>query len=215
VLDFQQASAEFSRALELAPGNALVLEVTQDFASLMGQQELAVSSARRAVELDPLNDWAHGSLGDALRFARHYREAIGAYAHALTLNPSDARSQVLTGLSQYSLGDFQGARASCESGRRWLLSLACFAVTDEKLGRHADAAAALEKLRSAKGEGAAYQYVEIYAQWGDTGKALEWLETALRIRDAGLSFLKVDPLLDPLRGEPRFRAVMGELKFPD
>jgi len=37
----------------------------------------------------------------------------------------------------------------------------------------------------------------------------------MRIRDSGLGYLKVDPLLDPLRGEPRFRAVMRELKFPD
>jgi TolB-like protein/tetratricopeptide (TPR) repeat protein len=215
LLDFQHASAEFSQARALAPGNALVLEVTGNFASLIGQHDLAVSAARRAVELDPLNDEAHGALGDALRFARHYREAIGAYARAVTLNPRDGYSQTFTGFSQYSLGDFQGARASCESGRRWLSSLVCLAVTDDKLGRHADAAAALENLRSSKGEGAAYQYVEIYAQWGDTGKALEWLETALRIRDVGLGLLKVDPLLDPLRKEPRFQAVMRALKFPE
>jgi TolB-like protein/tetratricopeptide (TPR) repeat protein len=215
LLDFHQMSAESSQALALAPGNALVLEVTGNFASLMGQHDVAVSAARRAVELDPLNDEAYAALGDVLRFARHYREAIDAYAHALTLNPRDARSQVFTGLSQYSLGDFQGARASCETGRRWPFSLVCIAVTDDKLGGHADAAAALEKLRSFRGEGAAYQYVGIYAQWGQTGKALEWLDTALRIRDVGLANLKVDPLLDPLRNEPRFEAVMRELKFPD
>jgi hypothetical protein len=39
----------------------------------------------------------------------------------------------------------------------------------------------------------------IYAQWGNPPKALEWLETALRLRDAGLVDLKTDPLMDPLR----------------
>jgi hypothetical protein len=45
-------------------------------------------------------------------------------------------------------------------------------------------------------------------------KALEWLETAWRLRDGGLEHLKTDPLLDPIRQEPRFQAVMRELKFP-
>ena len=51
-------------------------------------------------------------------------------------------------------------------------------------------------------------------RWGDRAKALEWLETALRLRDPGLIFLETDPLLDPLRKEPRFQAVERQLKFP-
>jgi hypothetical protein len=58
------------------------------------------------------------------------------------------------------------------------------------------------------------EYAAIYAQWGNKLKALEWLETVLRLRDPGLSSLKTDPLVDPLRQEPRFQKVMRELKFP-
>ena len=65
------------------------------------------------------------------------------------------------------------------------------------------------------GDTQSYQYAEIYAQWGNTAKALEWLQTALRVRDTGLGWLKMDPLLDPLRREPRFQAIERELKFPD
>jgi hypothetical protein len=50
---------------------------------------------------------------------------------------------------------------------------------------------------------------------GDRTKALEWLEQAVRVRNAGLCFLKTDPLLDPLRNEPRFQVVLRKLKFPD
>ena len=46
-------------------------------------------------------------------------------------------------------------------------------------------------------------------------KALEWLDTAMRRRDPGLLNLKTDPLMDPLRKEPRFQAVLRELKFPN
>jgi hypothetical protein len=85
----------------------------------------------------------------------------------------------------------------------------------KKLGRHADAEAELAKLKAALGDTAAYQYATVYAQWGDRAKALEWLETALRLRDPGLELLKTDAFLDPLRKEPRFKAVERELKFPN
>jgi hypothetical protein len=65
------------------------------------------------------------------------------------------------------------------------------------------------------GDDAAYQFATIYAQWGDRPQALQWLETALRMRDPGLINLNTDPLMDPLRGEPRFQKVLAELKFPD
>src|SRR6476661_2775855 len=69
------------------------------------------------------------------------------------------------------------------------------------------------ELKVYGGNTLAYQYAMIYAQWGNRAKALEWLETALRLRDPGLVYLKTDPLMDPLRKEPRFQAVMRELKF--
>ena len=55
----------------------------------------------------------------------------------------------------------------------------------------------------------------IYSQWGDTARALESLETAVRLRDPLLERLKVNDLLDPLRKEPRFQAIERELKFPE
>ncbi|MBV8308239.1 MAG: hypothetical protein JO274_12225, partial [Gammaproteobacteria bacterium] len=60
----------------------------------------------------------------------------------------------------------------------------------------------------------AYFYAAIHAQWGNTPQALEWLETALKLRDQQLINLKTDPLLDPLRQEPRFQAIERELRFP-
>ena len=52
----------------------------------------------------------------------------------------------------------------------------------DKLGRHADAEAELAKMKAAFGNTAAYQYATIYAQWGNWAKALESLDTALRLR---------------------------------
>jgi hypothetical protein len=87
-------------------------------------------------------------------------------------------------------------------------------VVYDKLGRHADAEGVLAKYRASEGDAAAYQYATIHAQWGNSARALEWLDTAMRLHDAGLIYLKTDPLLDPVRAEPRFQAIERELKFP-
>jgi hypothetical protein len=68
---------------------------------------------------------------------------------------------------------------------------------------------------SALGDASACQYATIYAQWGDGPKALEWLDIAMRQRDPGLSYLKTDPFLDPLRKDPHFLSLLRELRFPD
>src|ERR1022692_3274011 len=118
------------------------------------------------------------------------------------------------GFAYYGLGDLERARASCETKPDHWFSQQCLAVIYYKLGRHADAQAELAKLKAALGDNPAYQYATIYAQWGDRAKALEWLETAWRLRDSGLEYLKTDPLLNSLRQEPRFQAIERELKFP-
>jgi tetratricopeptide (TPR) repeat protein len=146
--------------------------------------------------------------------ARQYDKALAAYLDALALDPEWPALYASRGLAYYLLGDFERARASCESKPDYFVSQQCLAVTYDKLGRHSDAEAELAKLKAALGDAAAYQYAEIYAQFGNRAKALEWLETALRLRDPGLVNLKTDPLMDPLRQEPRFQAVMRELKFP-
>jgi TolB-like protein/tetratricopeptide (TPR) repeat protein len=213
-LDFMQASDAFDRALALAPGNAEVLRRSGQFAVWMGHFDAGVAAARRAVVLDPLARESHGVLGRALYAARRYEEAVAAYAELISLEPGFKGTYAARGLAYYGLGDLQSARASCETKPDYWPSQQCLAVIYDKLGRHSDAAAELSKLRAALGDDAAYQCATVYTQWGNRGQALDWLETALRLRDPGLVQLKTDPLLDPLRKEPRFQAVMRELKFP-
>jgi TolB-like protein/tetratricopeptide (TPR) repeat protein len=214
-LDFTQASEAYERALALAPGNAQILRDSGEFAALMGHFDAAVAAARRAVVLDPLARGSHFILGRALYVARRYEETVAAFAEVISLDPDYTSTYAWRGLAYYGLGDLERARASCETKPDSWQSQWCLAVVYDKLGRHADAEAELAKLKAAMGEGSAYQYATIYAQWGNRAKALEWLETALRLRDPGLEYLKTDPLLDPLSQEPRFQAIERGLKFPE
>ena len=212
-LDFAQANEEYERAVALAPGDASILHFGSGFMSRMGHANAAIAAARRAVTLDPLSFTSHSRLGEVLYDARRYTESIAAYEAGLALQPS-AGAYAHSGLAYYALGDFGRARASCEAKPDFWMSQVCLAIVYDKLGQRANAGAMLEKLKSAFGDAGAYQYAEIQAQWGETNKALDWLETALRLRDSGLTVLKVDALLDPLRGTPRFQAIQKTLHFP-
>ena len=213
ILDFTQASKEHERAVALAPGNAEVLRRSGLFAAYMGQFDAGLAATRRAVVLDPLSRATHSALGRALYAARRYEEAVAAFNEAISLDPDFKGTYGERGLAYYGLGNLDRARDSCETKSDYWVSQQCLAVIYDKLRRHADAEAELAKIK-ALGDAAAYQYATIYAQWGNLPKSLEWLETALRLRDPGLRNLKTDPLMDPLRQEPRFQKVMKELKFP-
>jgi TolB-like protein len=213
-LDFTQANDEYERALTLAPGNAQVLRFSGVFAAYMGHFDAGVAATRRAVVLDPLARQSHGALAQALYVARRYQEAIAAFAEVISLDPDYKATYGARGFAYYGLGDLERARASCEMKPDHWVSQQCLAVIYYKLGRHADAEAELTKMKAANGDASAYQYATIYAQWGNRAKALESLDTALRLRDPGLEQLKNDPLLDSLRKEPRFQAIERELKFP-
>ena len=185
------------------------------FAAWMGHFDAGVAATRRAVVLDPLARAAHTALGRSLYTGRRYEEAVAAFAEVISLEPEFKGTYGIRGLAYYGLGDLQGARASCEAKPDYWFSQQCLAVIYDKLGRHADAEAELAKVKTALGDAGAYQYATIYAQWGDLPKALEWLDRALRLRDNGLVEMKTDPLLDPLRKEPRFQAIERELNFPN
>jgi len=214
-LDFARASEEYDRARTLAPGNAEVLRATGRFAVFKGQFDPGLAALRRAAVLDPLNPGSHDVLSHGFYFSRRYPQAAAAATEAVNLDPEYTEAYGDRGFAQYGFGDFERARSSCEAKPDFWFSQWCLAVTYDKLGRHAEAKAELAKLNAAYGDAEAYPYATIYAQWGDKPKALEWLETAMRLRDPGLVYLKTDPLMDPLRKEPRFHAIERELKFPD
>ena len=216
LLHFGAAGDACAHALALAPGSTLVLNHCSLLAAYSGQAETAIAGARHAVALDPLDSLSHRTLGDTLRFARRYDEAVAAYQDSIAIDPEhSAESYGLRGLTYYSAGNLTAAQSSCEKNRDNYRSRVCLAIIYHGLNRQADASEIFAKLQQFAGEASAYQYAEIKAQWGDRQEALEWLEKAHKLRDPGMAYAKRDPLLDPLRAEPRFQAILSELSFPN
>jgi tetratricopeptide (TPR) repeat protein len=214
VLDFLRADEEYERVLALAPGSARVLRGYSLFAVAMGRTDAGITAARRALILDPLNSDSQGFLASSLYFGGHYKEAVETFQNGIAFEPENPAEYGYQGLAYYAEGDFQRARATCETKRDDFYAQLCLAITYDKLGRHAEAERVLAKTKARTGRDWAYKHAQIYAQWGNNPQALNWLESALRLREGNLRFLKTDPLLAPLRQEPRFQAIERELKFP-
>jgi TolB-like protein/Tfp pilus assembly protein PilF len=213
-LDFTGAIQEIELARRLAPGNARVLRDYAIFAVTMGKIEAGVASAERALALDPLSANNHFNLGMSLFAARRFDEALKVFKREKAMDPNDTDADVWLGFTYYWSGDLQSARTTCEvmqadnPGRSF-----CLAVTYNKLGRHAEAETMLGQYRTLTRDQAAVFYAMIYSDWGKNGRALDWLETGVRRQDPYLNWVRTW-MFDPLRKEPRFQAVMRELKFP-
>jgi len=214
-IDFAGASTEYNRALALAPGSALVQARYAHMASMLGHNETAIAAIRRAIELDSLNPSFYDSSGRILYLAHRYEDSLAAYQSALVLRDGKPGPEgAVAGLSYLALGKPEAARASCTSQTSNWMNHTCLAIAYHLLARDTDAESEMAKLREQSGDGAAYQYAQINAQWGRKTEALKWLATAHRLRDPGVINIRVDPLLDPIRDAPEFKEVERQLKFP-
>ncbi len=213
-LDLRGALAEHERALTLAPNDAGVLRNAGLFLTDNGRAEEGIALVRHGVAIDQLNAGAYQELARALISAHRYRDAVAVASQAASLDVTGIKVSSISGLAQLLLGEFESARASCDVAPLGWEDRMCLAIADDKLHRHADAEAQVAALRAEYGEATLYQFADIYAQWGDVAKALGFLEDAYRVRDPGLTQLRTDAFLDPLRGEPRFQALERKLDFP-
>ena len=88
------------------------------------------------------------------------------------------------------------------------------AIAAARLGDRAGSDRAMAKARLLYGDVANYQYGEIHAQRGEIDLAFAALDRAWEVGDAGLTLLRVDPFTDPLRKDPRYKALEAKLNFP-
>jgi thioredoxin-like negative regulator of GroEL len=87
-------------------------------------------------------------------------------------------------------------------------------IADHALGRDDEAAHLLADLQQRLGDSAALQYAEVYAQWGRTEEALKWLNTAMRLHDPGMAYLRASPFLDPIMQTADFKDIERQMNFP-
>jgi len=212
-LDMAGSQKAMETALKLNPGSAEVQIEFSRIIALLGQREASIAAAKKALELDPVSMYASVFLGRALYEARRYDEAIAVFRHVLELDPHHARPHYGIAMCQFLQGDLASALEEVEQEPLGWMKHSGMAIVLHHLGNTEEAEAALALLISSYGDNGVYQRAQVYAQRGDADQAIQSLNRALEIRDPGFSQLLVDPLVDPVRDNPRFIELMEKTGF--
>jgi TolB-like protein/Tfp pilus assembly protein PilF len=214
-LDFAGDERQNKMALALSPKDPTVLINAAESLAFFGRVDEGLDVIDRAIALDPLSAIAYGAKSELLAFSRRYSQAIAAGRRALQLAPERRYVHAVVGDAELLLGQTGQAKTEYEAiAAEDPLRLARRALLAARTGARAEAERTTAQMKQLYGPAASFQYAEIYAQLGDRDRAFAELDNAIRVRDSGLTGLKMDPFLDPIRADPRYAALLRRLNFP-
>jgi adenylate cyclase len=214
--DWRNAQVEFDRAIELNPNLAWAYEIYGWFLGGLGLLDEAIGKDKKAIELDPLNSFFQAALAYFLYHARRYDDAIVQIGRTLELDPAATLAHHLLGCCLLWKGDTAGAIAEFQKSKimvagAWYQGLLGYAYAIS--GNRPEAEQILRELE----EMAKRQYVsttafaDIHLGLGEKDKALDWLEKSYDDQESACWYLKVDPIYDSVRNEPRFQALVQKV----
>jgi len=216
--DFSAAEREFEQAIELNPRYVHAHAMFSCLLAWMGRYEEAYTEAQRALRLDPLSSITNSMVGWIYLYGRRYDRAIEQSQKTLELDPRSGMSWGFLGWAQSCKSLHESAIASllkcCEiwpgsTPLSWLGQVYATA------GYRDEALKILDQLQELSKQ----QYVtpygigRIYAALGQKEEAFCWLKTAYDQRAEWMVLLKVDPVFDDLRSDPRFQDLMRRMNF--
>jgi TolB-like protein/Tfp pilus assembly protein PilF len=210
--DWKDADESRAKALQLNPGNgnALLNQAVQTL--ITGSQAEAIAQMQVALDRDPLNMLNRRYAGRMFFYAGRLAEAERLLRQILAVNPNYSAAHYELGRVLLIRGNAQAALAEFEAEtnpdwRAFGLPLGYYSVN-----RKADADAALNKLL-ARAEDSEFQIAEAYAWFGNADKAFEFLNKAVS-SDPGIIWIRHDPLLKGLEGDPRYQAILTRINLP-
>jgi serine/threonine-protein kinase len=219
--NWAEAEREFKRALELNP-NSSVAHYRYGFLYLspLGRHDEAIAEVKRAVELEPLSLIINANLAGAYMFAGQNDRALEQARKTNELEPNFVSGHYWLGLAYNANGMYAEAIALSErvlqtdSTNQFMLRIAGSSYA--KSGRRREAEEVIKRFKDIAKTRYVMSYcvATIYAALGDMDKAFIELENAFAERDFHLHRLKVDPLMNPLRRDPRFQDLMRRVGLP-
>jgi TolB-like protein/Flp pilus assembly protein TadD len=221
--DWDRAAAEkeYQRALELNPSDGLAMSRYTVFLEATGRIDEALVQVRKAQQLEPASLIISSVVGRRFHYARQYDQASAELRRVLELDPNFAQAHLYLGWVYEQQHRYEDAIAELrtaytvsegESETAGALGHA-YAVS----GRKAEA----ERIIASMKEQASQRYIApfdfalIYLGLGEKDSAFEWLEKAYDDRSTWLFWINVDPRLDPVRNDPRFRNLLRRMRLAE
>ena len=220
--DWGQADREFRRSLELSQNAASIhFHYALSYLLPMGRTDEAITEIRRAIELEPLDLNMSGNLAGAYMYARENGLALEQARKTYDLEPNFVGGRAWLGFIYNASGMYDEAIAlherSLQSDPTSQISLYLAGYGYARSGRRHDAEEIIKKWR-AIGQAQYvphYSIATILAALGEMDEAFAELEKAFEARDLYLTRLKIDPFIDPLRDDPRFKDLLRRMNLPD
>ena len=215
--DWLEAEREYKRAIELNPNLATTHLEYATYLEAVGRLDEAIAEIKRAAELAPLTPFTVTAVGYPFYYARQHDEAIRYFRRGLELDPNFfwgylwiGQAYVEKRMYNEAIAEIEQAIALSAGNTRAIATLGyAYGVS----GKRGEAQKVLNELkgRSERSYVSPYFIALIYTGLGEKDKAFEWLEKAYHERHPYLAFLKVEPVFDTLRSDPRFADLLRRI----
>jgi len=213
-LDFAAGLDSLNRAISLAPNNAEVLAIGARELPWLSDANEGLRLADQAIALDPLNGPTYQWRAYALIVLRRFREAIAAGRKVLAVAPKQLTAHAQIGNSLIALNQLPAAEAEfTQMPSDHPLRMAGEAMIAARRGRIEQVDEMVAHMRAIVGP-ARFQYGQVYTQTGDLDRAFAEFDKAAAAKTPGMIYLKSDPLIEPIRKDLRYAALLKRLNFP-
>ena len=217
--NWEEAEHEFRRAIELNPRYASAHQWFAFLLSARGRHDAALLEGHTALELDPASVSARRGVGWMCHYARRYDLARDHLARAIEMNPMAVESYRILGTTLGMEGKYVEAERVLRDGLRLeeegAYTKATLGWVLARAGKHSEAEQLLHELEAVARAGyvSPVAFAILHVGLGDVDRALRWAERAYDERRGWLVYFKVNPMLDPLRPEPRFAALLRKMQL--
>jgi TolB-like protein/Tfp pilus assembly protein PilF len=214
--DWVSPEKEFKRALALNPNSTTIHSQYASYLMRLGRFHEALAQASTNLRLDPLSSRSYTNLGFIHYFSRQYDQALSNIQRADELGTYPPEYIYPRAIIYAEKKMYEEAIAEFQKISQQPHAIGHMGNVYARMGRATEAHESITRLEEhVQSDGIGrYEIALVYAGLGEKEQAFNWLEKSFGAHDKGLTFLKIDPLLDPLRSDPRFHNLMRRVGFP-
>jgi serine/threonine-protein kinase len=216
--DWSRAEKELQRALELNPNSYAVHEVYSWLLIAQLRTDEGIRQGQKAADLEPLLPEPLAFYSMMLIYAHRDEESLAQIQKASELDPQYPFTNMVLGFCYARLGKSSESCRAFEKSHDLFAapwSHARLAYGYAKAGRKAEVRAILDTLAHQRDNlyVASDVVASVYVALGDKQKAFEYLEKGYQERAGWMLWLRVDPIWDPIRSDPRFDSLLRRMKL--